>query len=92
MPADTDAYVQELADELAAKLGAAFADVIAPLIGGRPLLTIRQAGARLGVSERKMFQMLEDGELGFVSVGDRRKVEAGELDRFIAARRTEARG
>lgn len=91
MPAE-EGYVQELTRELAAKLAAAFADVIAPLLVDRPLLTVRQAAVRLGVSERKMHEMLEAGEVGFVRVGDRRKVEPGELDAFIAARRTEATG
>jgi len=90
VPAD-DTYVKELADELAVRLAAAFAEVLAPLTtGDRPLLSIRQAAARLGVKERKLQQMLEQGELGYVLVGDRRKIEAEQIDAFIAARRSEA--
>jgi excisionase family DNA binding protein len=93
MPADTDAYVQELADELAAKLAAAFADVIGPLIGGRPLLTPRQVASKLAVSERTVRYMLERREIAYVLVRDgSRRVEQGELDRYIAAHRAGATG
>lgn len=46
----------------------------------------------LGISYRGVNRLIQHGELGYVRVGGRRKIEIAELERYIAARRVPARG
>lgn len=53
----------------------------------RPLLTPKQVGERLGISERTARDLIQTGGIPSVKIGGNRRVEAAEVDRFIAARR-----
>lgn len=71
--------VEELADAIALRL--------AEKLDVRPLLSVREAGERLGVSERTAREIITAGELPTVMVKGSRKVEPAAIDRYIAAQK-----
>lgn len=83
-----DTFVQGVIDEIADK-------VAAKLLAGRddrPLLSIDEAMARLNMGRRTLYEAMARGEIAWIQVGNdgapnARKIEAAEIDRFIAARR-----
>lgn len=92
MPEPEDLYLKHVTEELAA----AFARVIGPLLGSRPLLTIPQAASKLGLkSVRTVETMIASGELKSVKIrGDEgargsRRIRQEEIERYIAEREEE---
>ena len=61
------------------------------LVGHTPLLTTEQAAARLQVSVRTMKNLLSDGRVTFVKVGRATRIEARDLETFIAQNRQKQR-
>ncbi len=53
----------------------------------RRLLSPNEAARYLGVSRRTVYFLMADGSLSFVQVGQRRRLDLDELDRFIEANR-----
>jgi excisionase family DNA binding protein len=56
-----------------------------------PLLTTEQAAIRLQVSVRMMKTLLSNGRVTFVKVGRATRIEARDLDAFIAQNRQKQR-
>ena len=52
-----------------------------------PLLSIREAHERLGISEAGFYRLIRRGDIAIVEIGGRRLVEPEALREFIAARR-----
>jgi excisionase family DNA binding protein len=58
---------------------------VSAAVPGKPLLSVRQAAQRLGVSETTAYEWARRNELpGLVRLGGRLYVRAVVLDRFIA--------
>lgn len=88
MPEAEDAYVQGLAEEIAAKL--------AVLLDQRPLLTLDGAAEALALGRRTVNTLVSEGELRVIELRDggklnkTRRIEWAEIDRFKASRRESA--
>ena len=53
------------------------------------LLTVPEAAQRLGISTRKMWQLISEGQIHAVHIGLRStRIEQEELDAFVARLRT----
>ena len=52
-----------------------------------PLLTVRDAAARLGVCTRTVYELCEHGKLPHVRIGNAIRIAPAELDAFVAASR-----
>lgn len=83
MPDAEDTYLKDVCQTMAGAL----AEVLGPLLGSRPLLTIPQAASKLGVKVRTVEQMVRSGELASVKVRGARRIEQAEVDRFVAEQR-----
>jgi excisionase family DNA binding protein len=51
------------------------------------LLNVGEVAARLGISNRSVYNRMADGSLRFVKIGGLTRFEPGEVERFIAAQR-----
>jgi excisionase family DNA binding protein len=47
------------------------------------LLSISQAASFLGIGKDNLNELMEEGKIGFISVGKRNKIPVSELERFI---------
>lgn len=47
------------------------------------LLSISQAASFLGIGKENLNELMEEGKIGFISVGKRNKIPVSELERFI---------
>lgn len=72
---DVDVLAEKIADRLAERLDQ------------RPLLTINEAALRLAVSRRQLYDLIGDGKLQTLKIGERQKIEQTEVDRYIRERR-----
>jgi excisionase family DNA binding protein len=52
----------------------------------RPLLTINEAAAALGVSRDIVYTLMRSGELTYTIVSKRRRIRPAELDAYLARR------
>lgn len=53
------------------------------------LLSIPDAGARLGVSRSSVYNLMNCGALRTIKIGKRRLIPAAEIDRYVAGRMAE---
>ena len=80
-------------DRLAANVVSKIVEALEPPRDDRPLLTVREAGERLGISEKSTRDLVNHKggrppRLASVIVGDgARRIEQSEIDRYIAERR-----
>ena len=56
-------------------------DFLAPLV-----LSTEQAGQRLGVPKRTVFDLIARGELASLKIGKHRRIPDAELQRFVEQR------
>lgn len=74
-----------------AEFTAEIRELLAKSLETRPLLTYGEAADRLNISESTVRGFAKTGELAVVLVGSKTvRIEAREVDRFIAKRRREA--
>jgi excisionase family DNA binding protein len=58
---------------------------------GRELLvTIREAGRRLGIGRSKTYELLRDGALSSVRIGSARRIVVADLEEFVRRLKEEA--
>lgn len=51
------------------------------------LLSVRRAAARLDISPRQLYRMIQRGELGAVQLGQRMmRIPASEVDRLVSGK------
>lgn len=79
MATDAGDRLDRLADQLAARISQRLDD--------RPLLSAKEVGNRLGVSERLARGLIADGVIPSIMVEGARRVEAAAVDAYIAGRR-----
>ena len=58
----------------------------------RPLLTVGQAAKCLGVSDRKIYSLMDAGEIASVKIGTSRRIRPAELDQYIEGHAADRRG
>ena len=51
---------------------------------GRPLTTVKEAAAHLGLSVAKLYLLMGKGELPFVKLGKSRRIEWRDLESLVA--------
>jgi excisionase family DNA binding protein len=77
--------VEELAEKLATRL--LEKGIVQP--PRRGLLTVKDVAERLGVTDRHVRKMLQDGELPSYKLGEMRRVEPDAVEAYLAAHRAD---
>jgi excisionase family DNA binding protein len=56
----------------------------------RPFLTVAELGARLGVSTRTAYNLVNDGEVPCIEIRGRKRIPAAALEQWLLNRAEEA--
>lgn len=95
MSAAEQEYVAALVRQVAAETVQALkAEGLVTAQDTRPALTIRQVSERLGISQRSVKNMIDQGKLASIKVGPEsgsRVVEAAAFDEYLTERRVVAK-
>lgn len=57
----------------------------------RDLLTIEEAAVFYSVSERWLYERMQQGDLPYYRIGSRRRVSRKDIDKYLAADRVDSR-
>jgi excisionase family DNA binding protein len=86
MQPELDLAVQRFVDTLAAEMATRIEARLDGLLADRgpQALDVKQAAARLGVSDRTVHQLVMSGKVPSIKVGRRRVIAASTIDRMLA--------